>query len=164
MAYVMGTYGDLALDFSIDNAVTGCQTTQREAESATARVPSHGWWTANLCTYGHTAWSTLPVKANRSLTLEVTAQDEQSFATTAKTMPVIGVWNATDAPGSLPSIAATPGAFNSAATGMTTLTSLSTQPQQLRIAIADQRPDRRPHDAYQARRHYAATLSPLILP
>ncbi len=164
MAYVMGTYADLTLDFTIDNAVTGCQTTQDGTESAPASVPSQGWWTANLCTYGHTAWSTLPVKANRSLTLEVTAQDEQSFATTAKTMPVIGLWNATDAPGSLPSIAATPGAFNSAATGMTTLTTQSTQPQQLRIAIADQRADGRPDYAYQARVLYADTLSPASLP
>ena len=49
-----------------------------------------------LCGYGRSAWSSLTVKGNRTLTVEVTAEDEQGFATTAKAMPVIGVWNATD--------------------------------------------------------------------
>ena len=46
--------------------------------------------------------------------VEVTAEDEQGFATTAKAMPVIGVWNATDARGSLPGVASAGEAFNGA--------------------------------------------------
>jgi len=160
MAYVVSPYSAQTHDFVVTSAVSGCNITQDGTESAPAVVPSLGWWTANLCTYGHTAWSTLAIKANRSLTLEVTAQDEQSYATSAKAMPVLGIWNATDVLGSRPSIAATPGGFNSAARGMTTLTTQSTQPQQLRIAIADQRGDGRPDYAYQARVLYADSITP----
>ncbi len=162
--FVTGSYAQETLNFSINDAVSGCQTTQDGTEAAPAGVPSQGWWTANLCTYAHTAWSSLSIKANRTLTLEVTALDEQSFATSAKAMPVIGIWNSTDALGSLPSIAATPGAFNSTATGMTMLSASITQPQQLRIAVADQRGDGRPDYAYKARVLYADSLAPASLP
>jgi hypothetical protein len=92
--------------------------------------------------------------------VEVTAQDEQSLATTAKAMPVIGVWNATDARGSLPGVASASAAFNGAATGMTTLTASITQPKQLRIAISDQRGDGRPDYNFQGRVLYADSLTP----
>ncbi len=159
-----GTYSNETHDFPISDAVTGCQITQDGTESAPAPVPSQGWWTDDLCSYGHTAWSAVSVKANRSLTVEVTALDEQSFATSAKTMPVIGLWNSTDALGSLPTIAATPGAFNGPSTGMTSVIAQSTQPQQLRIAIADQRGDGRPDYAYQARVLYADAIAPASVP
>jgi hypothetical protein len=162
--YVTGAYAQETVNFPINDAASGCQTSQDGTESAPAIVPSQGWWTDNLCAFSHTAWSTLPVKANRTFTLEVTALDEQSFATSAKTMPVIGLWNSTDALGMLPTIAATPGAFNSASTGMTALTAQSTQLQQLRIAIADQRGDGRPDYAYQARVLYADTIAPASVP
>ena len=100
------------------------------------------------------------MKGNRSLTVEVTAEDEQGFATTAKAMPVIGVWNATDALGSLPGVAGAGEAFNGQSTGMTTLTTSFTQPDQLRIAIADQRGDGRPDFNYQARVLYADSVTP----
>ncbi|MCU1225672.1 MAG: hypothetical protein JWQ42_3765 [Edaphobacter sp.] len=164
MAYVVSPYSAQTHNFTIASAVSGCNISQDGTEVAPAAVPSQGWWTANLCTYGHTAWSTLSVKANRTLTLEVTAQDEQSYATSAKAMPILGIWNATDAIGSRPSIAAALGAFNSPARGMTTLTTQSTQPQQLRIAIADQRGDGRPDYAYQARLLYADSLTPASVP
>jgi hypothetical protein len=100
------------------------------------------------------------VKANRSATFEVTAEDELGFATSAKAMPVIGVWNATEALGSLPGVAGAGEAFNGEANGMTTLTTTFTQPNQLRIGIADQRGDGRPDFNYQARVLYADSLSP----
>ncbi len=162
--YVMGVYGSVVLDFPSSDAADGCQTTQDGSESAPVAVPSQGWWTDNLCAYGHTAWSTLAVKASRTLTVEVTALDEHSMATSAKTLPVIGLWNSTDALGTLPTVGRTPGAFNSASTGMSTLTTESTQPQQLRIAIADQRGDGRPDYAYQARVLYADTIAPASVP
>jgi hypothetical protein len=162
--YVMGPNGSAVLNFPSSDAADGCQTTQDGSESAPVTVPSLGWWTDNLCVYGHTAWSTLAVKASRTLTVEVTALDEHSMATSAKTMPVIGLWNSTDALGTLPTVGKTPGAFNSASTGMSTLTTESTQPQQLRIAIADQRGDGRPDYAYQARVLYADTVAPASVP
>src|SRR5205823_3401385 len=87
-------------------------------------------------------------------------EDEQGFATTAKAMPVLGIWNATDARGSRPGVASASEAFNGATTGMTTLTTSITQPKQLRIAIADKRGDGRPDYNYTARVLYADSLSP----
>jgi hypothetical protein len=158
--YVTQAYSLETLNFPIGDAADGCQATQNGSESTPVTVPLQGWWTDKICTYGYTAWSTLSVKANRTLTVELTALDEQSIATSAKTMPVVGLWNSSDALGTLPSIAATPGAFNSVSTGMTTLTVQSTQPQQLRMAIADERGDGRPDYGYQARVLYADALSP----
>ena len=162
--YVMGPYAAATANFSISDAATGCQITQDGTESAPVAAATQGWWTGNLCSYGHAAWSVIPVRANRTLSVEVTALDEQSFATSAKMMPVIGLWKSTDATGTLPTVAATPGAFNSSSTGMTVLTAQSTQPQQLRIAIADQRGDGRPDYAYQARVLYADTIAPASVP
>ena len=51
-----------------------------------------------------------------------TAEDEQGFATTAKAMPVIGLWNTSDPTGTLPTLAAATDSFNSQATGVTALT------------------------------------------
>jgi hypothetical protein len=79
-------------------------------------------------------------------------------------MPVIGIRNATDAAGTLPTVAAATGAFNSAASGMTTLSTQTTQPKQLCIAIADQRGDGRPDSAYQAPILYADSISPVTVP
>jgi hypothetical protein len=123
-------------------------------------VATTGFWSGRLCGYGYTAWSTLSIKGNRSLTLEVTAEDEQGFATAAKTLPVIGLWKATDPLGSLPGVARAGEAFNGAATGMTTLTTSITQPNQLRIVIADQRGDGRPDFNYGARVLYADSVTP----
>lgn len=133
------------------------------ASSPVSTTPQ-GWWTACLCDYGRTEWSTLTVQANRTVTIEVTAQDEQGYTTAAKMMPVIGVWNVNDATGSLPTIAAAGTAFNGTAIGMTTLTAQSTQPQQLRIAIADQRGDGRPDYAFQGRVLYADNIAPANVP
>jgi hypothetical protein len=163
-SYVNSPYTDVAVNFSSSDAADGCQTTQDGSESAPVAVPSQGWWTDNLCAYGHTAWSTLAVKANRTLTVEVMALDEHSMATSAKTMPVIGLWNSTDPLGTLPTVGKTAGAFNSASTGTSTLTTQSAQQQQLRIAIADQRGDGRPDYAYQARVLYADTIAPASVP
>ena len=141
------------------NAAKSCNTTGDGVEAAPAAVAPQGWWTGTLCAYGHTAWSAFAIKTNRSFTVEVTAQDENGFATMAKAMPVIGVWNAIDALKTLPSVASVVTAFNGTAYGMTSLTVGSTQPDQLRIAIADQRGDGRPDFGYQARVLYADSIS-----
>lgn len=148
------------MNMSPAGARGSCNTAADGTEGSPAVVAVQGWWTGTLCAYGHTAWSLLNVEANRSFTIEVTAQDESGFATTAKSMPVIGVWNSTDALKSLPSVASAPAAFNGAAYGMTSLAVQSTQPGQFRIAIADQRGDGRPDFEYQARVLYADSVSP----
>jgi hypothetical protein len=164
-AWVMGTYADLTLNFTIPDAQSTCTTSNSGTAASPTSAPASGWWTGNLCTYAHTDWSSFPIKPNRTYTLEVTAQDEHAATTTSKLLPVLGLWSTSDPTNSLPAIAATPAAFNSTVTGMTTLTAQSsTQPQQLRLAIADQRGDGRPDYAYQARLLYADTVSPATVP
>jgi hypothetical protein len=157
---IMRNYQMSPINFSPTNGANSCNTTGDGVEAAPAAIAPQGWWTGKLCAYGHTAWLSLSIKANRSFTVEVTAQDEDGFATMAKAMPVIGVWNATDALKTLPSVASAATAFNGTAYGMTSLTVGSTQPDQLRIAIADQRGDGRPDFGYQARVLYADSISP----
>jgi hypothetical protein len=157
---LFSSYTSAYIAIATTDPAGSCNTASDGTEAAPAAVASQGWWSGLLCGYGHTAWSSLSVKGNRSVTLEVTAQDEQGLATVAKAMPVIGVWNATDPRGSLPGVAGVSEAFNGEATGMTTLTTSFTQPDQLRIAIADQRGDGRPDFNYQARVLYADSVSP----
>ena len=92
-----------------------------------------------LCAHGHAAWSGFTMQAARTATLEVTAVDESGLATTAKAMPLIGVWAASDAIGTLPTLAATPSAFNTMALGSTAAGVATTQAEGLRFAIADAR-------------------------
>jgi hypothetical protein len=141
-------------------ATPSCNAVADGIEAAPAAVATPGWWTGTLCAYGHAAWSSLKVKANRTLTIEVIAQDEKGFAATTKAMPVIGVWNAADALKSLPSVASASTAFNGSAYGATALTVQSPQASQFRISIADQRGDGRPDFAYQSRVLYADSVSP----
>jgi hypothetical protein len=157
---LFSTYGDAAINFSTNGPASTCNTAGDGIEAAPSALAATGWWSGLICGYGHAAWSSLEVKANRSFTVEVTAEDEQGFATFAKAEPVIGMWNATDALGSLPGVAAAGQAFNGEATGMTTLTVSSMQPSRLRMVIADQRGDGRPDFSYQARVLYADSLAP----
>ncbi|QHS52267.1 IPT/TIG domain-containing protein [Edaphobacter sp. 12200R-103] len=157
-------YSQGRLDFIVPDAASGCHPSGDGIESAPAAVPATGWWNGNLCSYGHTAWSALSIRAGRSFTVEVSALDENSVLTTTGMRPVIGVWNATDTLGSKPSIAYTPEAFNSSVSGMTGLTIQSSLDQQLRLAIMDQRGDGRPDYNYRAHILYADSVSPSTVP
>jgi hypothetical protein len=161
---ILEGYYQVFANLATNGAASSCNTGADGTEAAPAAVAAGGWWNGLLCADGHTAWSTFSVKGSRSYTIEVTAEDEQGFVSTAKAMPVIGIWNATDARGSLPGIAAAGEAFNGEASGMTTLTSESTEPNQLRIVVADQRGAGRPDFNYQARVLYADTVAPVSLP
>lgn len=165
-AWVQGPYALLTYTAPIVDAASGCDVSADGTESAPTQIPASGWWTGNLCLYGHAAWSSLTVKPNRSFTFEVTAQDEQGLATTSKMLPVTGVWNISDVAGSLPSLATAPAAFNSAVDGMTALAAQigAGVSQTLRMVIADQRGDGRPDYAYQARLFYADSVSPATVP
>src|SRR5215469_4531 len=163
--YVEGPYADFTVDFSMFPAANSCDTTADGTESAPVATNPQGWWMGTICGYGHSTWSSLALKAQHSATLEVTALDYQGSATSSKAMPVLGLWNSTDAIGALPTVAATPSAFNTTLTGMTSLgISPSTQAQQLRMVIADQRGDGRPDFAYKARLLYADGISPASVP
>ncbi len=157
---LFSSYQQVEITVSTVDPASSCNTAGDGTEASPAAVVAEGWWSGTLCGYGHSAWSSLSMKGGRSLTLEVTAEDEQGFATTAKAMPVLGVWNATDPRGTLPTVASAGEAFNGEATGMTTLAVHSTQPNQLRIVIADERGDGRPDYNYGARVLYADSVTP----
>jgi hypothetical protein len=147
-------------DFAPNDAASLCSTGGDGVESAPLPVAAGGWWSGVLCAHGHAAWSSFSAKTGRTATLEVTALDEAGRATTAKAMPLIGVWSAGDATGTLPTVAASPSAFNTVSLGMTAVSFALAQPQSLRFVIADARGDGRPDSAYQARVLYADAIFP----
>jgi hypothetical protein len=153
---------DVENDFAPSDAASNCNTSGDGVESAPLRVTANGWWTGVLCGHGHTAWSSFYAQAGRTATIEVTAQDESGLATTAKAMPLIGVWAATDPTGTLPTVAAAPSAFNTVSLGMTAVTLASTKAQDLRLVVADARGDGRPDFSYQARVLYADSMQPAV--
>jgi hypothetical protein len=145
-----------------NNAASSCNTGGDGVENAPQPVAAGGWWTGVLCAHGHAAWSSFALKAGRTATLEATALDESGLATTAKAMPLIGAWAASDATGTLPTVAATASAFNTTSLGMTAAGVETTNAEGLRLVIADARGDGRPDFAYQARVLYADTVEPAI--
>jgi len=154
----------LEIDFAPQNAASTCATVGGDGtETAPEPVAPGGWGTGVLCAHGHTAWSSFSMQAGRTATLEVTALDESGLATTAKAMPLIGAWAATDATGTLPTVAATPSAFNTISLGMTAVGLATTQAKGLRFVIADARGDGRPDFAYQARVLYADSIQPAAI-
>ena len=149
-------------NFAPTDAASGCATGGDGVESSPLPVAADGLWTGVLCAHGHAAWSSFATKAGRTATLEVIALDESGFATTAKAMPLIGVWAATDTTGALPTVAATSAAFNTILLGMTAASVTTAQAESLRFVIADARGDGRPDFAYRARMLYADAIEPAI--
>lgn len=157
---VLTSYRNSEMLLSRNGPSSTCSPGNDGTETSPVAAASSGWWTGLLCRNAHTSWSLLTIKGNRTFTVEVAAEDEHGFATTAKAMPVIGLWNATDPTGTLPTFASETYPFNSQATGVTSLTTETTQPTQLRMAIVDERGDGRPDYNYQARVLYADSISP----
>ena len=151
---------DTLIDFTPSGGAGTCPAQNDGYDVVPAAVPQSGWWNATLCGYQHQAWTNIPVKANRTLTVEVTALDEQGMVSMTKAMPTIGVWKAADPTGTVPTIAAAATAFNSLSVGMTTLRFGSSTSTTYRVAVADQRGAGRPDFAYQARTLYADAVSP----
>ena len=157
--------GDTNFDFTIPDAPSTCGEGEDGTAQAPMTLPATGWWNGLLCGYGHVSWIYAAVRPARSFTVEVTALDENGLATTAKMMPVIGLYAPSDTPGSdPPSLGVTPSAFNGNIAGTTTLGSATGTDASLTIAIADQRGDGRPDFNYQARFFYADTVLPAELP
>ncbi|MDE3103922.1 MAG: IPT/TIG domain-containing protein [Acidobacteriota bacterium] len=154
------SYGDSVVSEQPKGAAAVCDTSSDGDESSPALVPTTGWWSGMLCPYGHTAWSTMTVRGNRSLTMEATAQDESGYVSVHKMRPVLGVWNASDPTGTLPTLGAASTAFNTPATATTGLTVTVSQPAALRMVVAEERGDGRPDFHYQARVLYADSVAP----
>ncbi|HWG16925.1 MAG TPA: IPT/TIG domain-containing protein [Acidobacteriaceae bacterium] len=155
------SYGGVSVEqFPSANGASSCSNSTNGIESSPDAIDPSGWWTSVLCGYGHTAWSSFSMQAGRTATIEVTALDESGLATTQKAMPLIGAWSAMEATGTLPTLAATPAAFNTLAVGTSATRIVTNSSQSLRFVIADARGDGRPDFAYRARVLYADTVSP----
>jgi hypothetical protein len=146
--------------WTVPGSAATCAASSLGTAASSVAVPASGWWTNVLCGYGQSAWSLLTVQANRTLTIEVTALDEQGSVTESKLQPLIGVWNQSDPTGALPTVAAATTQFNSIAAGLTSLNFQTPTTGPLRVVFSDQRGDGRPDYNFRARVFYADSISP----
>jgi hypothetical protein len=149
--------------FYVPDTATSCDTSGLGSQSSPAAFPATGWTTGSLCQYGVSAWSQISVQANRSLTVEATALDEQGLVSENKLQPLIGVWSLPNPSGGVPTVAAATSPFNSIAAGLTSLNFDSPQAGPLEIAVTDQRGDGRPDYNFRARVLYADSLAPTTI-
>ena len=157
-------------DATMTGSATSCVTTGTSSQIALGSkgapviFPSSGWSTGSLCAYGVFSWSSVTVQANRSLTVEATALDEQGLVTENKLQPLIGVWELADPTNSLPTVAAATSPFNSIAAGLTSLPFQPAQAGELRIVLTDERGDGRPDYNFRERILYADSIAPALVP
>ena len=157
-------YQNVGVNMTATSAPATCSSGGDGTASTPLAVNPSGYWSDTLCGYQHSAWSSLQVQAGRSLTIEVTATDEQGYATVGKMLPVLGVWDSNDSTSIPPTLAAQPTPLNASTLGMTNLMVANSAARTMRIAIADQRGDGRPDYGYNARILYANSISPASLP
>jgi len=124
-----------------------------------ARISASGEWTGRITGYGHTGWFSFPVKANRELTIEAVSLDERGQPSENKSRPVLGAWNGTDTPGTLP-VSSTAQPFNGDQIGLTTLSVAIVASGYLTVGVADSRGDGRPDYLYRGRLLYADSVMP----
>ena len=153
-------YARYEKDLSATYAVASCAAGSDGTESAPVAMPASGWWTGVLCGYGHSSWTSLNMKINHSFSVELTALNEAGAGSAVKAMPMIGLWQASDATGQSPTVASSPIAFNSGVAGMTTVQLSSAPASQLRMVFTDERGAGRNDFAYQARVLYADAVTP----
>jgi len=149
---------------TVADAAASCNPGNDGVESAPVAADPSGWWAGLICGPGHSSWWSITVKAGRTWTLETTAVDETGLATEEKLRPMIGVWNAGDPTGTLPTAAATASPMNSVSVGMTQLfVPAAANANSLRIAISDLLGAGRPDLGYNARLLYADSVSPAVV-
>jgi len=124
-----------------------------------APVPLAGDWGGSLGSYGDVGYFSLPVQANRTLSVAVNALDERGQATETKLQPVIAMWTAADPQGTPPP-AFTTSPFNTTTFGATRLDVQASISSNFLIGIADLRGDGRPDYRYDAQVLYADSLAP----
>lgn len=132
------------------------------SEATPRPLPPSGMWTGRLSQIDQTDWFSFPVRANRTFTVVAQAMNEQGVATETKALPVLGLWNASDALGS--SAAAWSPALNGYAAGESVLTTTSATDDFVRLGVTDLRGDGRPDYRYIGWVLYADTVSPTHLP
>ena len=148
---------------TVAGSAGSCDLTGLGSKTAPVPFSATGWSAGSLCAYGVSAWSSVTVQANRSLTIEATALDEQGLVTEYKLQPLIGVWELGDANNVLPTVAAATTPFNSIAAGLTSLNFEPPQAGPLRIVVTDERGDGRPDYNFRTRVLYSDSVSPSLV-
>jgi hypothetical protein len=149
-------------NLTVQNSATG-QKIAYGSESAPVLMQGSGEWVGRLGEVGQTDWFQFEVGANLTFTVIAEALDEFDSLSAVKARPVLGLWNAVDAPGSAPEIS-TPHAENGMEPGETWMMVSTTSDGLVRLGISDERGDGRPDYVYRGRLYYAGTVIPAHLP
>lgn len=153
-----GSYG--AFMTAADGA-SSCSPGNDGQEASPAAFDPSGWQEGQVCGWQHSSWWSATVRAGHSWTLEVTATDETGAAAANKLQPVMGIWNASDSTGTLPTLGSAAVPFNSMAMGVTQIRiSAAGSDRSLRFAVSDEYGAGRPDFTYTARLLYADSVSP----
>jgi hypothetical protein len=149
------------LDLNLPNAPNSCNPGNDGSEAGPATADPSGWWSGLICGVGHSSWFTTTIRANHTWTLEATALNATGQPTINALQPVLGVWNASDPTGTLPTVAAVGYAMNSLNFGMTQLhVPAPTADTPIRLTVADQYGAGRPDFPYTGRILYADSVAP----
>jgi hypothetical protein len=150
---------------NLSDAPDTCNAVNDGTEAAPAAPDPSGWWSGLICSVGHTSWFTATIRANHTWTLEATALNSTGQATIEALQPVLGIWNAANPTGTLPTIAAAPTAMNSLSLGMTQLhVAAPAADATVRLVVADQYGAGRPDFPYTGRILYADSVAPTTVP
>jgi hypothetical protein len=149
-----------------ENVVIEDSADETHTDDGTEATPNalqaNGEWLARLTGYGHTGWFLMEARANRVMTVEANSLDQTGLGTVSKAGVLIGLWNGSDAIGSMPAVGTTE-PFNGATVGLTTMNAQTVANGQVRIAFADMRGDGRPDYLFRARVLYADSVFPARL-
>jgi hypothetical protein len=141
------------------SAIETAELGEKETFVSPRLLPKTGSWVGSLSGYGDADYFTMSGQSNRTLTVEVTALDDNGQPSIQKAQPVIGMWSLAAPEGTVPP-AYTFSPFNSPATGVTQLNAQLLTATQFRVRIADLRGDGRPDFRYRARVIYGNSVTP----
>lgn len=125
--------------------------------AAPSAIPLEGSWTASLGGYGDRDYYSLSIRANRTLTLDVTAIDESGAANVNRALPVLGAW-AQGSDENTPALTQT--YFNALPAAATRLSAAINSTGVYKLGVMDYRGDGRPDFLYTAHLFYADQLTP----
>jgi hypothetical protein len=148
-------------DLTLDFIMSGSSLPPSESAgtfSAPARLPAGGNWTGWLSPYGNVDYYLLAARADRTISVKITALNESGKGTQSKAQPVIGIWQSDAAAGSPPDVSVT--YFNSAETGATALSAQFLTGGNFKLGVADFRGDGRPDFRYGGRVFYGDSVAP----
>ena len=138
--------------------VTPVRTRDSQDYSNPIPVPG-GEWLSGFNVADSANYYSISAQANRTLSIEVEAVDENGDPTENKAQPVIGIWSIVDPPGTPPP-AATPSSLNAGVFAETRLDAQIFQSTSYRIGIADWRGDSRPDYSHHLRVLYGDSVTP----